>query len=357
MIKYNTMAKLKDLSVLIVTWNGDDLLANCLTSISNVYGETLEIIVVDNANLESTKKIVLSYKNTKYIASKSNLGFAGGNNLGLPACTRKYVLLLNNDTLIHEDSFCPLIDYMENNPSVAVTQGRMRLAKSGNVLDECGVMLTPAGILYDEYIMLDDSICVPTRPVHSVKGAMMMIRKDVIPLVGGLFYDHFHCNYEEKDFCHRVWMCGYEVHYVDTPAIDHLQSQTIKRMNQVEIKGQALANQIFSLGTTMEICNAIRITGTFIFLELFISLYSILKGRLSNAKEFTWCLKSLWKRRKLLYKARKNLQTNRSISDKTLFSKTMSRPGIKYYYHYFKGSLLEYRQRTAGKTENPIPFN
>lgn len=357
MIKYNTMAKLKDLSVLIVTWNGDDLLANCLTSIYNVYGETLEIIVVDNANLESTKKLVSSFKNTKYIASASNLGFAGGNNLGLPACTRKYVLLLNNDTLIHEDSFSPLIDYMENNPSVAVTQGRMRLAKSGNVLDECGVMLTPAGILYDEYIMLDDSICVPTRPVHSVKGAMMMIRKDVIPLVGGLFYDHFHCNYEEKDFCHRVWMCGYEVHYVDTPAIDHLQSQTIKRMNQVEIKGQALANQIFSLGTTMEICNAIRITGTFIFLELFISLYSILKGRLSNAKEFTWCLKSLWKRRKLFYKARKNLQTNRIISDKTLFSKTMSRPGIKYYYHYFKGSLLEYRQRTAGKTENPIPFN
>jgi GT2 family glycosyltransferase len=357
MIKYNTMAKLKDLSVLIVTWNGDDLLANCLTSIYNVYGETLEIIVVDNANLESTKRLVSSFKNTKYIASASNLGFAGGNNLGLPACTRKYVLLLNNDTLIHEDSFSPLIDYMENNPSVAVTQGRMRLAKSGNVLDECGVMLTPAGILYDEYIMLDDSICVPTRPAHSVKGAMMMIRKDVIPLVGGLFYDHFHCNYEEKDFCHRVWMCGYEVHYVDTPAIDHLQSQTIKRMNQMEIKGQALANQIFSLGTTLEICHAIRITGTFIFLELFISLYSILKGRLSNAKEFTWCIKSLWKRRKLFYKARKNLQTNRSISDKTLFSKTMSRPGIKYYYHYFKGSLLEYRQRTAGKTEKPIPFN
>ena len=51
------------------------------------------------------------------------------------------------------------------------------------------------------------------------------------------------------------------------------------------------------------------------------------------------------------------LITNRSISDKTLFSKTMSRPGIKYYYQYFKGSLLEYRQRTAGKTEKPIPFN
>lgn len=357
MIKYNIMSNLNNLSVLIVTWNGDDLLNNCLSSIFSVYGDALEIIVVDNANLESTKKLVSSFKNTKYIASASNLGFAGGNNLGLPACTKKYVLLLNNDTLISKDSFSPLIDYMEKNPQVAVTQGRMRLAKSGNVLDECGVMLTPVGILYDEYIMLDDSTYVPTRPVHSVKGAMMMIRKEVIAQVGGLFYDHFHCNYEEKDFCHRVWMCGFEVHYVDTPAIDHLQSQTIKRMNQVEIIGQTLANQIFSLGTTMEICNAIRITGTVIFLGLFISLYSILKGRLSNAKEFTWCLKSLWKRRKLFYKARKDLQTNRSISDKTLFSKTMSRPGIKYYYQYFKGSLLEYRQRTAGKTEKPIPFN
>ena len=77
MIKYNIMSNLNNLSVLIVTWNGDDLLNNCLSSIFRVYGDALEIIVVDNANLESTKQLVSSFKNTKYIASASNLGFAG----------------------------------------------------------------------------------------------------------------------------------------------------------------------------------------------------------------------------------------------------------------------------------------
>lgn len=346
MIKYNTMAKLKDLSVLIVTWNGDDLLANCLTSIYNVYGETLEIIVVDNANLESTKKIVLSYKNTKYIASKSNLGFAGGNNLGLPACTRKYVLLLNNDTLIHEDSFSPLIDYMENNPSVAVTQGRMRLPLFSNTLDDAGVMLTPNGILFHPYTRMKEFTKVHSRPVHSIKGAMMMVRKDVIPLVGGLFYDHFHCNYEETDFCHRVWMCGYEVHYVDTPPIDHLMGKTINRLNNIEVTGHSLGNQIFSLATTLELTNALKITTAFISLQFALAMYKITKGQLTEIKQLFFAISSVLKRRKELIKTRRNLQHSRKLSDKTIFSKTMSYPKVKYYYHYFKGSLDKYELRT-----------
>lgn len=347
MIKYNTMAKLKDLSVLIVTWNGDDLLANCLTSIYNVYGETLEIIVVDNANLESTKKIVLSYKNTKYIASKSNLGFAGGNNLGLPACTRKYVLLLNNDTLIHEDSFSPLIDYMENNPSVAVTQGRMRLAKSGNVLDECGVMLTPAGILYDEYIMLDDSICVPTRPVHSVKGAMMMIRKDVIPLVGGLFYDHFHCNYEEKDFCHRVWMCGYEVHYVDTPAIDHLQSQTIVKLNQVDVFGRSIANHQFSFATTLQIWNACKMIFSQFALYLSMAIYNLIKGNRHDYLILKKATLSFLRRWSIIVKTRETVQKNRKLPDAKIFTKAMTHPPLSFYYHAIRGDWTNYKKKYA----------
>lgn len=339
------MLKIDNLSVLIVTWNGDDLLKNCLDSVSRVYGDSLEIVVVDNANLESTKNLVSCFKNTKYIPSETNLGFAGGNNLGLPLCTRKFVLLLNNDTLIHEDSFNPLIDYMERNPAVAVTQGRMRLSNLGNVLDECGIMLTPAGVPYDAYMMRNDSISVPTRPVHSVKGAMMMIRKDVIPEAGGLFYDHFHCNFEEKDFCHRVWMVGYEVHYVDTPPIDHLQSQTIARLNQIEVAGKTLANNIFSICTAYEYVNAAKTTASLILLHLAVGVFSAFKGNINNIRQLLYCLKSLLRRRSELKATRYILQSRRKISDKELFKKTMSRPDMRYYYHFFKGSLLNYKLR------------
>lgn len=347
MIKYNIMSNLNNLSVLIVTWNGDDLLNNCLSSIFSVYGDALEIIVVDNANLESTKKLVSSFKNTKYIASASNLGFAGGNNLGLPACTKKYVLLLNNDTLISKDSFSPLIDYMEKNPQVAVTQGRMRLPLFSNVLDDAGVMITPTGILFHPYTRKYEAVTnVPTRPVHSIKGAMMMVRKEVIAQVGGLFYDHFHCNYEETDFCHRVWMCGYEVHYVDTPPIDHLMGKTINRLNNIEVTGQSLGNQIFSLATTLELTNALKITTAFISLQAALAMYKITKGQLTEIKQLFFAISSVLKRRKELIKTRRSLQHSRKVSDKAIFSKTMFHPKIKYYYHYFKGSLDKYELRT-----------
>ena len=94
------MILLNNLSVLIVTWKGDGLLKNCLDSLCNIYGDSLEIVVVDNANEESTKRLVSGFENVKYLASESNVGFAGGNNLGFAECSRKYVLLLND--IIHK---------------------------------------------------------------------------------------------------------------------------------------------------------------------------------------------------------------------------------------------------------------
>lgn len=341
------MPKFDDLSVLIVTWNGDDMLKNCLDSICRVYAESLEIVVVDNANLESTKKLVSGFNNAKYIPSETNLGFAGGNNLGLPLCTRKYVLLLNNDTLIHEDSFGPLIKYMEVNQKVAVTQGRMRLPLVNNLLDDSGVMMTSTGILFHQYTRLPESCTkVPSRAVHSVKGAMMMIRKSVIEELGGImFYPHFHCNYEETDFCHRVWLRGFEVHYVDTPAIDHLMGQTIGKLNQVEVSGQSIANQFFSLATTFERWNAVRVVSVYVFLQFLLASYTLFKGHLDGLGQFFFAMKSIWRRRTELLKTRRDLQAARRISDKDLFKKIMSHPGMRYYYHFFKGSLPDYKFR------------
>lgn len=338
-----TLSQTEKLSVLIVTWNGDDLLKNCLESVSKVYGESLEIIVVDNANLKSTKEIVTSYKNAKYIPSETNLGFAGGNNLGLPFCTRKYVLLLNNDTIIHEDSFGPLIEYMEVHPEVAVTQGRMRLSSFNNTLDDAGVMLTNTGILFHPYTRMDEATTkVPTRAVHSIKGAMMMVRREAIPLIGGLFYDHFHCNYEESDFCHRAWLYGYEVHYVNTPAIDHLMGKSIARLNQTKAMGRSIANQIFSFATTLEMMNVIKIVSAFIAIHSILALFETAKGQTNEIRQLFFALKSLWGRRAELRTTRRKLQQTRRLSDKELFAKTMVHPKKSYYYHYFKGDLDKY---------------
>ena len=81
---------LDDLSIVIVTWNGDPLLSRCLDSLSRVCGNRPQVIVVDNAGLETTRALSARYENVQYVRAEGNLGFAGGNNLGLRFCTRKY---------------------------------------------------------------------------------------------------------------------------------------------------------------------------------------------------------------------------------------------------------------------------
>jgi GT2 family glycosyltransferase len=342
---------LKKLSILIVTYKGDELLSNCLKSLNRTCGNLPEIVVVDNSENISTKKIVSTYSSAKYISSKENLGFAGGNNLGLPHCTRPYILLLNNDTIIHEEPFSQLIDYLDEHNNVAVVQGKMRLALLGNILDDCGIMLTSTGGTFSPFSLLNaNDTTTPSRAVHSVKGAMMMIRKSVInESIGILFHPHFHCNYEETDFCHRAWLNGYEVHYVNTVAIDHLQNQTISRFDKTEVFGKTLANQLFSLFTTLEAHNAIKMIFCQLSWHLTLSTYSLFKKNTQGFKILFVALKNFYSYKNLLFKTRKTIQLRRKISDKELFKKISVSPPLKYYYNSLKGNVVEYKKANIYK--------
>ena len=233
------------ISVIVVTWKGDELLANCLGSLSQVYGNSLEIVVVDNANLESTRSVTAKYANVKYEAAESNLGFAGGNNLGLKYCTGEYILLLNNDTIVHEDSFGPMASFMDEHPRVGIVQGTMVIPGFG--LDDCGTMMTPLGI--QRHLHRGEELpraALGARKVTAAKGAMMMIRRKAIEDAGFLFYDHFKSYFEETDFCRRAANCGWECWFVPTPPIDHLCGATSSKFKRDEVWTQYFRNIFYS---------------------------------------------------------------------------------------------------------------
>ena len=114
------MRSLSDIDVVVLTYKGDHLLRDCLDSLRRTCGDEPHVIVVDNSPSPATRELVAGYANTFYlessgdpgfaggnnhvkaIRSEQNLGFAGGNNRALPHCTRPYVLLLNNDTVVHD---------------------------------------------------------------------------------------------------------------------------------------------------------------------------------------------------------------------------------------------------------------
>src|SRR5690349_20459987 len=100
------------LSVLVVNWNGAAFLAGCLDSLRAALHESCEVILVDNASTDNSLKLVQERPWIRLVSASKNLGFAGGNNLGLKECRGEYVLLLNNDTIVNEDFLRVLCEYL-----------------------------------------------------------------------------------------------------------------------------------------------------------------------------------------------------------------------------------------------------
>lgn len=335
---------LDQLSILIVTFQGDALLQNCLESLSNDCGLKPEIIVVDNSATTLTRALVGKYANTRYIASTENLGFAGGNNLGISSCTRPYVLLLNNDTIIHKEPFTQLIQYLIDHPHVGVVQGTMNLPNHGNTLDACGVLLTSSG---EQYIRLEHRPTAttkrPNRAVFAAKGACLLFRRSIIKdLDGVLFYDHFQAYYEESNFCHRVWLSGHEVHFVDTPPIDHLLGQTAKKFPAETIQIQYISNLLFSHLTLLSTCGRWLLIPRLLLLHGIVFASSVLRRNWRSALVLPRAIKQTFLNRRRIMEVRKKIQATRTITDRELFRKVLVRPPLRYYYLLLRGRVDEF---------------
>src|ERR1700686_3958576 len=113
-------ASVTDLSVVIVSWNAEKYLAECLTSLRTIDGNlSVEIIVVDNASTDGSPEMVRTqFPEVKLIESGANLGFAVGNNIGLKKATGKYICLINSDVNVPADCLPKMHAYMEHQPTV-----------------------------------------------------------------------------------------------------------------------------------------------------------------------------------------------------------------------------------------------
>lgn len=107
-----------DLSIIIVNYNVKEFLQNLLTSVQKSSPQiTKEIIVVDNASDDGSVEIIQEkFPDVKLIANKENIGFGNANNIGLKLASGKFILLINPDAIVQEDTFQKLIEFFERTP-------------------------------------------------------------------------------------------------------------------------------------------------------------------------------------------------------------------------------------------------
>lgn len=328
-------SRICDVSIVIVTYKGDEVLSVCLASLAATCGNDPQIVVVDNSPSEATKRIVAAYPNAVYVDSPGNPGFAGGNNIAMPYCDRKYVLLLNNDTVVKSrKSIEDLVEFMELYPECGVAQGSIVLPNADGKAGGCGSFLTPLGFQYTRGfgVPLESmEVNVPIR-CFSAMGAFMMFPRGLISSDGAgfLFYDHFKSYYEESDFCHRVWLAGREVWYVPTDPIEHLCGFTAGKFKRTDIMRQYIRNSFFSLNVNLGFFARLLILPAYYCVMLVHSFVHLSRGDSETFKANISIFREIFGLRNEMRSARKSI--NRKVSDWWIFRRTLRLPPLSYLF-------------------------
>ena len=358
MIKYpvTTPANIKQMnsltaqriSIVITVYNCDELVSRCINSLVKACKGCLpETIVVDNARLPSTKQLIESYSDfgLKYVQMPSDGGFAGANNVGYALCSREFVILVNSDTVFHDEPFSALIKFMDDHPNASIAQGTVIL-KNGipgqdGLLDDGGIFFTPWGVIEMFLRGLPPSSQAAQAPcqVYFAYGAMFMIRRGCEQQSGGfLFHDHFYAYHEEADFCHRVWLGGHEVWYVPTPVVDHAHSATFKKnFNGSIIRKRMLSNSRYSLLTCLGTRSLITVYPFFELYQIGQAIIELLRGHPGEIKLQLQAIGATFAKRHLLLETRQRIQNSRVRNDDQLFSLVMkTRNPLSYFWFKVK---------------------
>jgi hypothetical protein len=237
-----------EVSVVIVNWNGGEMLHDCLRSLAQCERlGRMEIIVVDNASTDGSWDSIpeLPYP-LRVVRNETNLGFAMACNQGAELGSGQFVLLLNPDSMLLPDSISGALDFLAQRGQSNVGICGIQLEKAaGKVSKTCSRLPTPR-VLAAKSWRLDRFLPVifppvfmnewnhqSTRDVEVVIGAFFLVRRGVWDQLGGMD-ERFFVYYEEVDFCERSRQAGYRTVYYSGVKARHIGGGSSK-----QIRGKA----------------------------------------------------------------------------------------------------------------------
>jgi len=240
-----------DLSIIIVNYNVRPFLENAIISVKKaVEGISAEVIVVDNASDDGSVEMVRQkFPKLDLVAEQHNLGFAAANNVALRRCRGKYILLLNPDTVVQEDTFRVMIRFLDDHPEVGLA-GCKILNPDGTLQLACrrsfptpwiaftkitGLSnLFPRSRVFGKYNLayLDPD---QSYEVDAVSGSFMFLRRKILDEVGFLD-EQFFMYGEDLDLCFRIKKAGWKIYYVHETQIIHYKGESVRRSDLDDVK-------------------------------------------------------------------------------------------------------------------------
>jgi len=228
-------------SIITVNYNQTAMTCALLESIRRQDYAPVEVIVVDNASREDSQKMMRTrYPEIKYVRSERNLGFAGGNNLGLLEATGRYLFFINNDAELTTGCLAKLVAWLQETPGSGIVsplicyyplEGQLQ-----PIIQYAG--MTPVHPITARNRIIGQGEIANGRFEHPqatayAHGAAMLVPREVLEKVGPMT-DGFFLYYEELDWCERIRRAGYSIWVEPQARVYHKESMTVKSLGSLK---------------------------------------------------------------------------------------------------------------------------
>lgn len=215
-----------ELSIITINYNG--LKDTCALIESIPFNDKMEVIVVDNASEnQEAEQISKRFPHVKVIKSDRNLGFAGGNNLGIKASLGKYLFLINNDTYFEDFNVQAVIDRLDSDPTIGIVCPKIKFAWSPQPIQFAGYTPLSKITIRNQAIGFgeeDHGQYETAHPTPYAHGAAMLIKREALNKVG-LMPECYFLYYEEFDWSMMFTRAGYQIWYEPKCTVFHKESQ------------------------------------------------------------------------------------------------------------------------------------
>jgi GT2 family glycosyltransferase len=226
-------------AIIIVNWNGYVLTKACLESLKELEYPSFQLVVVDNGSVDgSGEKLKAEFSAIRLLTSAENIGFTGGNNLGIQWALDHFfdqVLLLNNDTLVEPEFLDPLVSFLEQNPDYGAVQPKIMFEAERDKLWNAGggyfkgfEMTWSIGIGKTDEGQFDQEKDTPW-----ITGCAILVRAAAIRQAG-MLDNRFFAYYEDVEWSFRIKKSGFRLRYLPQSKIYHVAGGSSKKTKTKE---------------------------------------------------------------------------------------------------------------------------
>jgi len=212
------------ISIVVLNWNGQQVVEKCLRSLQEQTYCPLELIVVDNASTDGSADLVKKrFPDANLIVNQTNLGFGGGNNVGIRASQGRYIMMLNNDTRLDSRCVEELKRSVEKEDRYGACASKILLEYEDNLIDAAGIVACPDGLSIGRGRLEKGNTYDEEAEVFFASDCACLYRREMLEDIG-LYDEDFFAYADETDMGWRAQLAGWKCIYNPKAVVYHFHS-------------------------------------------------------------------------------------------------------------------------------------